>query len=86
MKAIFQYEKYIHDSKEIQNQWLHIFLQCGKLKQVMKCHIQTHHQTKKPELERASQHLVIPNEPQESWQDRKKPNKEGKSATTPREK
>jgi len=25
MKAIFQCEKYIHDSKEIQNQWFNIF-------------------------------------------------------------
>jgi hypothetical protein len=52
----------------------------------MKCHIRTHHQTIKPKFESTSQHLVNPNEPPESWQDRKKPNKEGKSATTPREK
>ena len=86
MKAIFQCEKYIHDSKAMKNQWPHIFFFFFKLKQGMKCHIETHRQTIKPQLRSASQHLVNSNEPQESWQDRKKPNKEGKSATTPREK
>ena len=65
---------------------LTFFCNVEKQKQVMKCHIRTHHQTIKPKFESTSQHLVNPNEPQESWQDRKKPNKEGKSATTPREK